>query len=125
MPAPKLYLNENLSWKIAFALRQLGYDVISSYEAGLNESSDPIQMAFAVSEKRTIITNNFADFRALDDDYYARGETHYGVVFCLKLGKGEMIRQLTELLNTVDADDLINQVRWLNEFKVDTNENTP
>ena len=37
----KLYLNENLSWRIARALREYGYDVVSSYEAGMNEEEDP------------------------------------------------------------------------------------
>ena len=45
-----LYLNENLSWRIARALREYGYDVISSQEAGMNEEDDPPQFAFAVDQ---------------------------------------------------------------------------
>ena len=43
-----LYLNENLSWRIARALREYGYDVISPQEAGMNQEDDPPQFAFAV-----------------------------------------------------------------------------
>ena len=40
MSTPKIYLNENLSWKIAKSLREYGYDVISSHEAGMNTKGD-------------------------------------------------------------------------------------
>jgi hypothetical protein len=43
---PKLYLNENLSRKIAKELREYGYDVISSDEAGMNQTDDDTQFAF-------------------------------------------------------------------------------
>ena len=46
----KLYLNENLSWRIARALRGYGYDVISSHEANMNAEPDDEQFAFAVSQ---------------------------------------------------------------------------
>ena len=36
MSALKIYLNENLSWKIAKTLREYGHDVVSSHEVGMN-----------------------------------------------------------------------------------------
>jgi len=39
----KLYLNENLTWRIAKALREYGYYVISSYEAEMDQTNDPTQ----------------------------------------------------------------------------------
>jgi len=55
----KIYLNENLSGKIAKSLREYGYDVISSLEVKLNEADDKTQLEFAISQGRTIVTNNF------------------------------------------------------------------
>jgi uncharacterized protein with PIN domain len=55
----KLYLNENLSWRIAKALREYGYDVISSHEAEMDQADDPTQFAFAVEQGRTVVTNIF------------------------------------------------------------------
>jgi len=44
----KLYLNENISHKlVAIPLRKLGYDVISSHEAGIDTLDDYSQLAFA------------------------------------------------------------------------------
>lgn len=79
MSAPKIYLNENLSWKIAKAMREYGYDVVSSYELGMNTEADEVQFEFAVIEKRAILTNNFGDFVRLCEQYAVSGKDHYGV----------------------------------------------
>ncbi len=73
----KIYLNENLSWKIAKALREYGYDVVSSHETGMNTEEDDIQFAFAVSEKRAVLTNNFSDFIALYQVYASEGKGNF------------------------------------------------
>ena len=59
----KLYLNENISHKlVAVPLRELGYDVISSHEAGMDELDDYSQLAFAARRKRILVTFNRDDF---------------------------------------------------------------
>jgi predicted nuclease of predicted toxin-antitoxin system len=62
MSALKIYLNENLSWKIAKALREYGHNAVSSHEVGMNAEDDDVQFDFAVSEKRAVLTDNFGDF---------------------------------------------------------------
>lgn len=111
-----LYLNENLSWRIARALREYGYDVISSHEAGMDEEDDPPQFAFAVDQERAVVTNNFADFVALHEAYLASHTTHYGVIFTTKCPISVLIRRLRTLLETVSREQMMNQIRWLNEF---------
>ena len=113
----KLYLNENLSWRIARALREYGYDVISSQEAGMNQEEDPPQFAFAVEQERAVVTNNFADFIALHEEYLERNTTHYGVIFTTKCPISVLIRRLRTLLGNVSREQMINQIRWLNEFE--------
>ena len=113
----KLYLNENLSWRIARALREYGYDVISSYEAGMNHEEDPQQFAFAAKEKRAVVSNNFADFIALHEEYFENGTTHYGVIFTTKCSTSLLVRRLRRLLENVSREQMINQLRWLNEFE--------
>ncbi len=117
MNVAKLYLNENLSWKVAHALRKSGFDVVSSHDTGLNTTDDETQMAFAIKEERAIVTNNFADFRHLDKEYHARGENHHGKIFTLKYDIGTMIRLLGRLLDSMEASDLKNQIHWLSEFR--------
>jgi predicted nuclease of predicted toxin-antitoxin system len=73
----KLYLNENLSWRTAKALREYGYDVVSSHEAGMDQADDATQFAFAVEHGRAVVTNNFRDFVALDEEYAQQKKSHY------------------------------------------------
>lgn len=113
----KLYLNENLTWRIAKALREYGYDVISSHEADMDQADDPSQLAFAVTQHRTVITNNFRDFVALDDEYSQQGQTHYGIILTTKCPVHVLIRRLRTLLETVSPEHMTNQIRWLNEFE--------
>jgi predicted nuclease of predicted toxin-antitoxin system len=113
----KLYLNENLSWRIAKALREYGYDVISSHEAGMDQADDPTQFAFAIEHERTVVTNNFRDFVALDEEYAQQEKSHYGIIFTTKCSLPMLIRRLRALFETVSQNQMMNQIRWLNEFE--------
>ena len=112
----KLYLNENLSWKKAKALREYGYDVISSHEAEMDHADDPTQLSFAVNQNRSVVTNNFRDFIALDDEYRKQGKTHYGIIFTTKATISAIVRRLRLLIESVSKGEMKNQIRWLNEF---------
>ncbi len=112
----KLYLNENLSWRIAKALREYGYDVISSHEADMNEEDDRKQFDFAVAQKRAVVTNNFRDFVNLHKDYMTEGKQHYGIIFTAKYPIAVMIRKLRKFVGMMTSIKLMNQIRWLNEI---------
>jgi len=112
----KLYLNENLTWRIAKALREYGYDVISSHEANMDHTDDPTQFSFAVSQKRSVVTNNFSDFIALDEEYRVKEKSHYGIILTTKSTISVIVRRLRVLIETVSENDMKNQIRWLNEF---------
>ena len=105
----KLYLNENLSWRIAKALREYGYDVVSSEECQMNQTDDRTQFLFAVEQERAIITNNFRDFVELHEECIKEGKTHYGLVFTTKCETPLMIRRLRTLLEKISREDLINR----------------
>src|SRR5947209_15832951 len=61
----KFYLDENQPAAIAILLRTLGIDAISSHECGNNGLSDEMQLAFAISQERCIITQDVGDFPEL------------------------------------------------------------
>jgi predicted nuclease of predicted toxin-antitoxin system len=78
----KLYSNENFSKSVVLHLRQLGYDVLTSFEAGKANQGipDPEVLAFAISQERTLITINRRDFIKL---HFANSE-HFGIIVCTK-----------------------------------------
>src|SRR5438045_2211956 len=66
---PKLYLNEHLSPRLAAQLRRHGFDALSSHEAQMRAQPDADQLRFAASQKRALVTFNFADFSDLHERY--------------------------------------------------------
>jgi predicted nuclease of predicted toxin-antitoxin system len=114
---PKLHLNEHLSPRLAVQLRRYGFDVTSSQESRLLSDDDSTQFAYAVTEQRAILTFNFTDFVVLHDRYLAEGTDHWGVILSTEESIGVLMHRILRLLNTVSAEELKNQVRWLNEFR--------
>jgi hypothetical protein len=78
---------------------------------------DEKQMAWAASERRAIVTFNFADFVVLHEKYLRESRDHFGIILSTEEKIGILLRRLLRLLNTVSADELKGQIRWLNEFK--------
>jgi predicted nuclease of predicted toxin-antitoxin system len=76
----KFYANENLSADLVKALRHLGYDVLTSYEAGNANQGIPDDQVLqtATAKNRSVITFNRDDFLAL----HRSGVEHSGIVVC-------------------------------------------
>lgn len=117
MPPPKLHLNEHLSPRLAEQLREYGFDVTSTVELGMVEADDDEQLAYAAQEQRAIVTFNHKDFAPRHDQYLANGKDHWGIILSTEENPSVLRHRLLRLLNTLTAEELKNQVRWLNEFK--------
>ena len=75
-----LYANKNFPLPLVEALRQFGHDVLTVREAGTDNQriSDDAVLAFAVAQRRTLITPNRRDFIRL----HRQQPTHYGIIVC-------------------------------------------
>jgi len=58
----RLYFDEDADARLATALRQRGYDVVTTAEVGLLEASDEEQLVYAVSQQRALVTHNIRHF---------------------------------------------------------------
>lgn len=78
----RFYSNENLPFAIVKALRELGYDVLTSREAGNANQGIPdeevLAYATATANNRIVITLNRDDFIAL----HRSGIHHGGIIVC-------------------------------------------
>lgn len=76
----RLYANENFPLPVVEALRLLGHDVLATLDAGHAGKAQPDEavLAFAVSEKRILITLNRKHFIRL----HTLGRDHYGIIVC-------------------------------------------
>ena len=113
----QLYLDEDVHKRVASALRLRHFDVISAHETGRWGLSDEEQLTYAVSQGRAIFTYNTSDYIQLHLDWIHRGKEHYGIIVSDQLPIGETIHRLLNLLNQVTADEMRNEIRWLQAFK--------
>jgi predicted nuclease of predicted toxin-antitoxin system len=78
----KFYLDENLSPVIAESLRGRGLDATSAHEVGMAGAPDEVQLAFASSQGRCLVTCDLRHFiehgrRAVRDR-----RPHAGIILC-------------------------------------------
>ena len=112
-----LYLDSDMSQKIARALRDEGFDAISAWEVKNEELEDDNQLEYAVSQQRAIVTFNEDDFTSLLKEYSHAGKEHYGIIVSEQLPIGVMLTRLLRMLDTISADEMKNSFRNLGEFK--------
>jgi len=107
----KLYLDEDISYRIAEQLRLRGYDCTSAQEQGAHRLSDQEQLECAVADQRGLVTYNRDDFIQLVVDWFDAGREHYGVLIISsripKHAFGTIIRLLSEYLDAHPEDDFL------------------
>lgn len=113
----RLYLDEDVHKRVASALRLRHFDVISTHEVRRWGFSDEEQLAYAAMEGRTLFTYNTADYLQLHLAWLQRGQAHHGIIVSDQLPVSETVRRLLNLLNRVAADEILNDMRWLQAFK--------
>lgn len=109
----ELYLDEDVSVLVADLLRGRGFVAITTRDAGQLQNSDTKQLAYAVSQHKTLLTHNRADFEALAQNYAHAGQTHSGIILAVRYPPYELVRRLMQILNHVTADEMVNQVRYI------------
>jgi hypothetical protein len=77
----RFYSNENFPLQTVRELRRLGHDVLTSNEAGNANRAVPDEevFRFAVSQRRTLLTQNRLHFLRL---HQRSGVAHAGIVIC-------------------------------------------
>jgi predicted nuclease of predicted toxin-antitoxin system len=76
----KLYADEQFPRQVVESLRVFGHDVLTVQEAGKAnlKITDVEVLAFAIQEKRAVLTLNRYDFLKI----HYRQPNHYGIIIC-------------------------------------------
>jgi hypothetical protein len=82
-------------------------------DKGQLQNTDAQQLAYTVSQQKTILTHNRGDFEALAQTYFAAGQTHYGIIIAIRCPSYELVRRLLLILNHVTAAEIQDQVRYI------------
>ena len=112
-----LYLDEDMSrHQLIWALRARSFDVLTSFEAGMNSRSDDAQLAYAASKRRLLLTANVRDFSQLHWDWLCRGRMHSGIMLVpqQRYSTGEIVRRL--LRATASGIEMISGLYYLSNF---------
>jgi predicted nuclease of predicted toxin-antitoxin system len=94
----KLYLDEDLSPRIAERLRKKGIDAVSVFEVGRMQMSDREQLAYAAQEGRCLVTRNARHFIILAREAIRRQEPHAGVILCSPRMRGVEVGAIANAL---------------------------
>lgn len=98
---------------VASLLRSRGFVATTTRDEDQIQNSDAEQLAYAVSQGKTLLTHNRADFEALAQTYAEAGLMHYGIILAGRHPPYELVRRLMRILNRVTADEMENQVRYI------------
>ena len=115
-----LYTDEDVTSDLALALRRRGYTAQSTVEADNGEFSDEAQLAYATEHGMAILTYNIQDFVSLAQTWFLAGRQHCGIILSEQFRQdqfGELLRRILRLLNHWTADELNNQIVFLQQFK--------
>lgn len=110
-------MDEHIWVSLAKILRDQGFDVYHVTEVGLEQTPDPFILQRAVENHQAVVTFNIKDFIPLSIEYFEDGNEHYGIVVSDQVPQGELQKRVTNLLNSITAEQLKNTVRYLQEFK--------
>ena len=93
-----LLLDEDVRPKLGEILRQRGYDAVHVLDAGGTGKSDAEQLAYAVSQQRTILTHNIRHFRLLNQRYDEEGRQHFGIPLSAQVPLRDLLRRVVRFL---------------------------
>ena len=112
-----LYIDEDLSDRIAVAIRSRGFNAVSAHEITMQGKSDREQLEYAVKHKCVILTRNVKHFVSLQREYFQGGLHHSGILVTDYLPLKEIIRRLAKFLNERHASEMMNALDWLQNYK--------
>lgn len=111
-----VYTDEDMYGTLARALRERGYDALSTPEAGNTGYTDDEQLRYAISQQRAIVTFNVADFVQLHTDYLHGNINHWGIIVSKRVPIGEVVKRMLHLLNGLTADEMQNRLEYLTDW---------
>jgi hypothetical protein len=115
-----LYTDEDVIPDLTPALRRRGYEAQSAVEADNTKVSDEVQLAYATAKGMALLTYNIQHFVPLAQAWYLTGREHAGLILSEQFSQrqfGELLRRVLRLLDRWTADEMRNQIVFLQRYK--------
>ncbi len=106
----RFHLDENVNLAVARGLRNLGIEVTTTPESGLLGAPDEEQLAYIVSERRVIFTQD-TDFLIIASQTTA----HRGIVFARLNSRsvGQIIQSLQLIHGVLTPEDMFGHIEYI------------
>jgi len=109
----RLFLDEDVHANLAHALSQRGFDAVHAQGSGRTGLADDEQLAYAVRQRRCLLSFNVRDFVLLHNRYAENNRNHYGIIVSKQLPLGVTLNRLLRLLNQHSQDSMKNRIEFL------------
>ena len=116
MASIRFFTDEDVYGSVAPALRQHGYDAVSTPEAGRLAESDDSQMQWVVDQQRCLVTFNVKHFAHKHRDWLRDGKHHYGIVVSQQKSVGDVLRRLLHLAASIDRESMKDRLEYLSSW---------
>lgn len=114
------YTDEDITDRLSSLLRERGFEAASALHEGTSGLSDEEQLVYAAERRWTLLTYNRDDFLALARRWHVAGREHAGIVISRQFSLqelGELLRQVSQLLDRVTGEEMWNTVRNLQSYR--------
>lgn len=108
-----LYLDEDVAPLIAILLRNRSFNAVTARDEQMLSEPDPVQLAYATSLERCILTHNRGDYEMLHREYISSGRFHWGIIIAARRGPHQVSDRVARLLDTLTADEIANQLFYV------------
>lgn len=116
MGAIRFFTDEDIYGPVAAKLRQRGHDAVSAPEAQRLGEEDPLQLAWAASEGRVIVTFNVTDFARLHHAWIASAQHHAGIIVSRQRPIGDLLSRLAHLAASLSAEEMLDRLEFLGNW---------
>lgn len=110
MAAIRFFTDEDVYGATAPALRNAGWDAVSTPEAGRLGQSDESQLQWAMDQGRVFVTLNVRHFAHLHSTWMNQDRDHAGIILSAQRPLGDLRRRLVHLASTLDGDAMRNRI---------------
>lgn len=114
MKRVKIYVDENVDYRVVKGLKRRGVDIITVHETDNSAKSDEKQLEYAKSINALFFTHD-DDLLKIAKWWKKVGKNHNGIIYVhqAKLSVGEIVRKLKLLSETVSIKGMKNHIEFL------------
>lgn len=109
----RLYLDEDVDVLLANLVQARGFDAATTHQSGQRGKSDSEQLAFAVTQNRTMLTHNRADFEHIAQEYFEGQQSYPGIIIAVRRPVYDLAQRVLIILNAVTADEMQDNIRYI------------